>query len=329
MTASVKTAAVAAVVVLLIPVLIGAAAAGVVASLFTSGGGADCAPAGASPATGVAGYGPEELANAATIVAVGKQMRVPEYGWVIAVAAAMQESRLRNLDYGDRDSLGLFQQRPSQGWGTPAQILNPSYAAAQFYEHLLAVPNWQQMSVTGAAQAVQRSAYPNAYAQHEHAARQVVGALNGVTCTAITAPGQLRTSWPSEQATEPDPTSRGRITPRTLALVRALQAGAMTGDGLGCYEARPANPSSDHPQGRACDILLEPGDPQAVSEGWRITEWLIAHQPVLGVRYLIWQGQYWSADNPTWQPYQSDAYGCPDPANVTGCHYDHIHVSMY
>ncbi|NYI91793.1 hypothetical protein HNR02_005116 [Amycolatopsis endophytica] len=99
-SASVKTAAVAAAVVLLIPVLIGAAAAGVVASLFTSGGGADCAPAGASPRPEVAGYDPEQLANAATIVAVGKQMRVPEYGWVIAIAAAMQESRLHNLDYG-------------------------------------------------------------------------------------------------------------------------------------------------------------------------------------------------------------------------------------
>jgi hypothetical protein len=96
-------------------------------------------------------------------------MNVPEQGWVVAIAAALQESGLHNLDYGDWDSLGLFQQRPSQGWGTPAQIMNPTYAATQFYRNLLAVPDWQQMTVNDAAQAVQRSGFPNAYAQHEQA----------------------------------------------------------------------------------------------------------------------------------------------------------------
>ena len=327
MTSAGKVAVLAAVTVLLIPILVAAAGAGVVAALIGSSGAADCAPAGTTPSTGVAGYGPEQMANAATIVAVGKQMRVPEYGWVIAVAAAMQESGLNNLNYGDRDSLGLFQQRPSQGWGTPDQILNPTYAATQFYNHLLKVPNWQQMNLAAAAQAVQRSGYPDAYAKHEHGARQIVGALLGVTCAG--AGGPLRTEWPPEEATEPDPTSDGRITPRTLALIRALQAGGMTGLGLGCHQARPANPESDHPQGRACDIMFDPEDERSVAEGWRVANWLIAHQAALGVRYLIWQGQYWSADNPSWQPYRSSAYGCPNPANVTGCHYDHVHVSMY
>jgi cell wall-associated NlpC family hydrolase len=94
----------------------------------------------------------------------------------------MQESSLTNLDHGDRDSLGLFQQRPSQGWGTPAQIMNPTYAATQFYRHLLAVPGWQQMSVNDAAQAVQRSGTPTAYAQHEQAARDVLAAVQGASC---------------------------------------------------------------------------------------------------------------------------------------------------
>jgi cell wall-associated NlpC family hydrolase len=162
---------------------IGAGAIAVVQSVFgSSGGGADCAPAG-STSSSAAGYGPEQMINAAIIVAVGKQMIAPEQGWVIAIATAMQESGLNNLNYGDRDSLGLFQQRPSQGWGTPAQIMDPTYAATQFYRHLLVVNGWQQMSVNAAAQTVQHSGMPNAYAQHEQAARQVVGAVQGSVCT--------------------------------------------------------------------------------------------------------------------------------------------------
>jgi hypothetical protein len=106
-----------------------------------------------SPNTTAAGLGGDRLANAATIVAVGKQLGVPEQGQVVAITAAITESGLENLDHGDRDSLGLLQQRPSQGWGNPTQILNPSYTIAQFYRHLHAVPGWQQMSVNDAAQA--------------------------------------------------------------------------------------------------------------------------------------------------------------------------------
>src|SRR5205823_4855562 len=163
-------------------------------------------------------------------------------------------------------SLGLFQQRPSQGWGNADQILNPAYAATQFYQHLLAVPKWQQMALTEAAQAVQNSGAPDAYARHEQGARQIVGALSGVAC-------------------------------------------------------------ADHPQGRACDIMLNANNQQSVADGWRIANWLATNQAQLGVHYLIWQGQYWSADAPTWVLYRSDAYGCPNPANLTGCHYDHIHIS--
>ncbi|MFI7680944.1 hypothetical protein [Actinophytocola sp. NPDC049390] len=142
-------------------------------------------------------------------------------------------------------------------------------------------------------------------------------------------PGQLRTEWPPEQATVPDPTSTGHITPRTLALVQTLQSTGMTGEGIGCYAQRPANPSSDHPQSRACDIMFNPHDQKAVAEGWAISNCLIANQTTLGVRYLIWQGQYWSANTPIWATYRSSAYGCPNPANITECHYDHVHISMY
>jgi hypothetical protein len=86
---------------------------------------------------------------------------------------------LVNLSGGDRDSVGLFQQRPSQGWGTPEQLHTPTYAATAFYTRLLAVPGWQGMELTGAAQAVQRSAYPGAYAQWERSATVIVAALLG------------------------------------------------------------------------------------------------------------------------------------------------------
>lgn len=175
------TACVVFVVVLMLAVAGGAVA--VVGSVFgSSRGGIDCAPDGAT-ATSMPGYGPQQMNNAATIVAVGQRLNVPEVGWVIAIATAITESHLQNLDYGDRDSVGLFQQRPSQGWGTAAQIMDPVYSSEQFYRHLLAVQNWQSMTVTDAAQAVQRSGFPNRYGTHEQAAREIVGALKGARCT--------------------------------------------------------------------------------------------------------------------------------------------------
>ncbi|MGW5650573.1 C40 family peptidase [Streptomyces humi] len=119
----------------------------------------------------------EQIPNAATIVAVGLSLDVPTKGQLIALATAMQESRLRNLNYGDRDSLGLFQQRPSQGWGSAEQIRDPTYASEQFYKHLLKVSGWQQMTVTQAAQAVQKSGLPDAYAQWEQLATALQAAI--------------------------------------------------------------------------------------------------------------------------------------------------------
>ncbi|MFI1023393.1 C40 family peptidase [Streptomyces olivaceus] len=119
----------------------------------------------------------EQVPNAATIVATGLSLNVPEKGQIIALATAMQESRLRNLGYGDRDSLGLFQQRPSQGWGSAQQIRDPAYASEQFYQHLLTLDGWQQMTVTQAAQAVQRSGLPDAYAQWEDLATALQSAI--------------------------------------------------------------------------------------------------------------------------------------------------------
>lgn len=109
----------------------------------------------------------EQLSNAKAIVAVGVQLHVPARGQIIALATALQESGLRNISYGDRDSVGLFQQRPSQGWGTRSQLMTPVYAAKKFYSALKSVKNWQQMPLTVAAQKVQKSGRPSAYAPHE------------------------------------------------------------------------------------------------------------------------------------------------------------------
>lgn len=127
----------------------------------------------------------EQVANAAIIVAVGIEMNVPVRGQIIAVATAIQESSLRNLTKAyDHDSLGLFQQRPSQGWGTPEQVTDPRYASRKFYEKLLIIEGWERMPLTEAAQKVQRSAYPDAYAKHELAAATLVSAVStdGVSC---------------------------------------------------------------------------------------------------------------------------------------------------
>ncbi|MEV0002836.1 hypothetical protein AB0H28_11170 [Micromonospora sp. NPDC050980] len=140
----------------------------------------------------VAGLDQRQMDNAKAIVDVGRQMKLPRRALVVAVATAMQESDLHNLandglpesfDHphqgsgSDHDSVGLFQQRPSSGWGTVAQLMRPAYAARAFFAALVEVPGWADLSITGAAQAVQVSAFPDAYAKHEERADTVVAAL--------------------------------------------------------------------------------------------------------------------------------------------------------
>lgn len=142
----------------------------------------------ASTGDTVAVLGAAQTANAATIISVGRSLGVPDYGIVIALATAMQESGMRNLASGHLDSVGLFQQRPSMGWGTPTQLTTPSYAATLFYggpsnpnkgktRGLLDVAGWQTMTVTQAAQKVQVSGHPDAYARWETSARAWLAAL--------------------------------------------------------------------------------------------------------------------------------------------------------
>lgn len=139
---------------------------------------------------GIKGYSPEQEKIAQTTISVGKALGVQERGWVVAIATGFGESGLHNLDYGDRDSLGVWQQRPSMGWGSRAQVRDVTYAASSFFKGaggnagLLDLKGWETMPVTVAAHKVQRNAYPNAYAKFEDDARRLVAAYGGVSAPA-------------------------------------------------------------------------------------------------------------------------------------------------
>jgi len=213
---------------------------------------------------------PEQLANAATITAVGVRRGLPARAVVVALATAMQESELRNLAGGDRDSIGLFQQRPSQGWGEPEQIRDPRYAAGMFYDHLVQVEGWEQMRVTDAAQAVQRSAFPEAYQQWADDAEILATALIGqrpgaVSCT----------------LTDPH-TNSGDATNGLMEALR-LDWGEIT-----------VEPTSD-----AAGVVIPADDNQS---GWRYAHWLVSHAEEQGVVAVRFDGQEWRADEGNWQP---------------------------
>ena len=146
---------------------------------LTSGG-----PAGGTAGARIGDLTPEQRTNASTIIGVAKGMGAPPRAWLVALATAMQESTLRNLGYGDRDSLGLFQQRPSQGWGSPAEVRDPVHSTTIFLQRLMAIPGWASLPVTVAAQTVQRSAFPDAYAKWEGLAAQLVAQLAGAAVPA-------------------------------------------------------------------------------------------------------------------------------------------------
>ncbi|GAB3177224.1 C40 family peptidase [Streptomyces incanus] len=151
----------------------------------------------------------EQVPNAKTIQATGVAMNIPVRGQVVALATALQESGLRNLTYGDRDSLGLFQQRPSMGWGTANEILDPVHASTKFYEGLKKVSGWQSLSVTQAAQAVQKSGFPDAYAKWEPLATALQKAIEPLLQKAGNpSPGPSPSG--SADASSPSPITAGR-----------------------------------------------------------------------------------------------------------------------
>lgn len=317
-------------------------------------GGAGCGvPDDTSPltSTGDGDATDEQRGNAAIIVTVGRQMQVPERGLWVALATAMQESGLRNVNYGDRDSLGLFQQRPSQGWGSPAQVTDPPFAATQFFSRLLAVPGWLEMPLWKAAQTVQRSAFPTAYSKWEQfAARLLAEVADNVSLASIdvcaprggaAGPAPAPYTGPDAGCVMDDPTSGGCLTGATrhaLDEVSRVFGGYRAGSRIaatGCWSPHPWNPSSDHPKGRACDLFpgragrFAGGDDLAA--GWEVAQWFRANADALQVSYLIWQGRIWSAgrgdtDSGWGQPYGGG--GVYDPDEATGGHFDHLHVSF-
>lgn len=141
---------------------------------------------------------PEQAQNAALFAAMAAERGLPARAVTIAIATAMQESRMINIDYGDRDSVGLFQQRPSQGWGSVEEIMDPVYSTGKFFDGLVKVDDYTSLEVTVAAQAVQRSGFPDAYAQHETRARAWASALTGHSPESLTC--ELRDALPGGDA---------------------------------------------------------------------------------------------------------------------------------
>ena len=260
---------------------------------------------------------PEQAQNAATIAAVAERRGLPARAVTIALATAYQESKILNIDYGDRDSLGLFQQRPSQGWGTPTQVLDPVYAAERFYDALVKVPEYSEMEVTDAAQAVQRSAFPTAYADHEDDARVLASALTGWSRAGL-ACAVTPTGFAAEQ---PDETG---FTPRAHRVADELRT--WFGDDTPISTYQTAGRTSTHDRGLALDVFFPMEDGAGSREGWAAAHWLVAHAERLGVAVVIYDDKIWSARRGAqgWRDYVHPS----GSTTVTDRHLDHIHVDV-
>ena len=221
---------------------------------------------------------PEQAGNAATVAAVALDRGLPEQAVVIALATAMQESKLVNVEYGDRDSLGLFQQRPSQGWGTPKQILDPVYATGKFYDALVAIHGWRRLPVAEVAQRIQQSAYPAAYARWEPQA----GALAHVLVGRVPAGVSCRFESSERPAEQPGPSG---LTPRAAAVLAAAHRE------LG---SRRVAAGGDPPERPGQVLALAPA-------GWFTANWLVAHAEATAVRQVGYAGRIWTPDR-GWHP---------------------------
>jgi hypothetical protein len=307
-----------------------------------------------------------QIAFAKLIDDVAVARGLPGQATLVALMTALQESSLQNLSGGDRDSVGLFQQRPSAGWGTAAQIQDPRYAAEAFFgganppspPGLVDTNGWPSMTYNDAAQAVQVSGYPNAYGKHEQTARDIAMQA-GIDLNrtgdpyagraGARPPGEPTTKqvvddcggglisgrpingvWPPEVATITDPTGTGgHVTPRTALWVGKIRA-ALPNLSMSCWDAHVWNPTSDHPKGRACDVMVGADarkSAAAKAAGDRIANWTVQNGTATGLHYVIWYGKIWSARTGRWLPYNGG--GVYDPSDVTGGHFDHVHVSLY
>ncbi|MFI6346522.1 heavy metal transporter [Streptomyces sp. NPDC050560] len=237
----------------------------------------------------------EQAVNAATISAVGTSRGMPGRAVTIALATALQESGLRNLPHGDRDSLGLFQQRPSQGWGTKAQIMDPAYAAGQFYAHLAKVPQYTALPLTEAAQRVQRSGFPDAYAKHEPDARLLAAAFTGQ------APGTLSCRGDYD-GTPGDPAKVRRALVRdfgSAVLAPVADASPAGGAAGAAGHPAPSKTPSATPVPGTVTVPVAPGNGQEQRRGWELAHWAVANSSALGIRRVDYAGRRWSAGQDT------------------------------
>ena len=272
---------------------------------------------------------PEQAENAALIAAISVERGMPARAATIALATAYQESKLYNVEFGDRDSLGLFQQRPSQGWGTPKQLLDPVYATHAFYDALADVDDYEGLEVTVAAQEVQRSAYPDAYADHEADARVLASALTGQSfrafhCTVTDEPDAASTQLDDAGLTE-----RADVVRRDLESVFGPQSlGGFAPGGV-----RDGHmPGSAHYDGRAVDVFVRPISETNKERGWAMAQYLVAQAARLNVRTVIFDNRIWtsgwrSADG--WRAYDPDTSGRATDAAAILEHRDHVHVDVF
>ncbi|MGW1670030.1 heavy metal transporter [Streptomyces sp. NPDC002324] len=241
-------------------------------------------------------FTPEQAANAATISAVGTSRDLPERAVTIALATALQESGLRNIAHGDRDSLGLFQQRPSQGWGTEQQIQDPVYAAGEFYEHLVKVADYERLPLTVAAQKVQRSGYPEAYAKHEPDATLLAAALTGRSAASLTCEGRRETTG-TAYAGGPKAV-RGALARDFGDDAFESAAAVVSSEGGASAEASPSpSPSVSPGSGTVTIPLTDAGDAEQVPRrGWELAHWAVANSSRLGVERVTFAGREWVAE---------------------------------
>ncbi|WGX95185.1 hypothetical protein [Nocardioides sp. L-11A] len=265
----------------------------------------------------------EQAENAALIAAIAVRRGLPARATSIALATAYQESKLVNIDYGDRDSLGLFQQRPSQGWGTPAQVLDPVYATNAFFDALVRIEGYETMEITVAAQAVQRSAFPNAYADHEADGRALASALTGYSPATFSC--DLAGGAPE---TDVELVASG-LTPRadavrTELLTRfgRLQLGGFEPEGVSTGHME----GSAHYDGRAIDVFVRPISKPNRTKGWAMAHWAVANAARLGVRTVIFDDRIWTAGREGWRDY--DPPDRPGDRKILE-HRDHVHIDVF
>jgi hypothetical protein len=217
----------------------------------------------------------EQAQVAATIATVAARRNLPERAVVIAYATAIQESKLLNLESGDgdRDSVGVFQQRPSQGWGKVEQLIDPVYASGKFFAALVKVKNYRKRPLYEAAQEVQRSADGSAYAQHEDDGKLLAAAFTGRVPKAV----RCWFSAPAGKATAP----AGKVTP------------------AGKKRATDGTPLSAAEKARRKLVrTLGPGSTLEASSqkrGWLMASWSVAHAQEFGLRLVRYDGQAWSS----------------------------------